>query len=107
MKYLCRANTDAQGGEINLLKDILEREGIACMIRNENLSIAQGEIPFSECSPELWVLDDEHYSKAKEIINGWRESLRTQSAWVCPTCKETIEGQFTSCWKCGYEHETA
>ena len=46
-----------------LLKELLEGEGIACLLRNEELFAALGEIPFLECLPELWVVDDEVYPR--------------------------------------------
>ena len=104
MKFLCQANTVAEGGKIYSLQNVLQDASIPCLIRNENLSGALGEIPFTECSPELWVLHDEDYSRAKEIVSGWRTvPAAAQTPWVCPSCNETIEGQFSSCWKCGTE----
>ncbi len=106
MKFLFQANTVAKGAKIQLLKSTLEEVNIPSMIRNENLSVALGEIPFTECFPELWILKDEDYPKAKEIVAGWRkDQMETYSPWICPNCNETIEGQFTSCWKCGKEQE--
>ena len=102
MKRLFSANAPADEATLRMLKAALEDDGIACMIRNEQLTIGKGDIPCTECIPELWVLEDRDYLRAKKIMDDWKESnLATPSAWVCPTCKETLEGQFTSCWKCG------
>jgi hypothetical protein len=91
--------------QAGLLKELLEKEGVACLIRNEQLSSAMGEIPLVECFPELWVIDDEVYPRAKMIIEGWlRDEDRTE-AWVCPACGEVLEGQFGACWKCGRQRE--
>jgi hypothetical protein len=104
MKFLFQANTVAEGSIIQLLKSTLEETGIESTIRNESLSVALGDIPFTECLPALWILNDEDYQKAEEILLNWRRSQKeTHTSWVCPSCKETIEGQFTSCWKCGTE----
>jgi hypothetical protein len=90
----------AQAG---LLKELLEKEGIACLIKNEQLFAALGEIPFLECAPQLWVVDDEVWPRAKVLLDGWlKEDLVTES-WICPSCGEQLEGQFGSCWKCGKE----
>ncbi len=89
----------AQAG---LLKELLAREGIVCLIRNEQLFSAMGEIPFLECSPQLWVVDDEVYPRAKLLLDNWlRDEPDNADPWVCTHCGETLEGQFGACWKCG------
>ena len=89
-------------GEIAQLRDMLESVGIACCMRNEASAGLSPEIPISECTPELWIQDDSHLAEALEIKRAWKTSAPiTGSEWVCPTCGETSEPQFTSCWKCG------
>jgi hypothetical protein len=104
MKYLIQANSIVEGAELHLLKSMLERTRIACTIRNENLAGGMGEIPFFECYPELWIIDEQDYDKAKEIVSSWRQAAGAKGAvWVCPDCDELIDGQFTACWQCGVE----
>jgi hypothetical protein len=89
--------------EVGLLKTLLEQEGIACTTRNQHISIALGEVPFLECMPELWVLDDQDFTKAQELISRWgKPDDRQLEPWLCPGCGEENEGQFGACWKCGY-----
>jgi hypothetical protein len=88
----------------NLLKERLAAEGIVCLVRNDELSTALGEIPFVECYPELWVVDAEVWPRARLLLDKWLdESAETGSQWICRHCGERIEGQFQSCWKCGGE----
>ena len=47
---------------------MLETAGIACEIRNDRLAGALGEIPFVECWPELWVVDNIYVLKAQELL---------------------------------------
>jgi rubrerythrin len=102
MKLLFAPNTMGQSSEVYLLREILDREEIACTIRNEHLAIASGELAPQECLPALWVMNDADYPKAFELVEAWRSSsVETRSQWVCPDCGETIEGQFSSCWQCG------
>lgn len=91
----------ADQAQAGLLKDLLEQEGVACLIRNEQLFSALGEIPFLECAPELWVVDNEVWPRAKNLLNGWLKKDNTSAEWQCPSCGEHLEGQFGSCWKCG------
>jgi len=88
-----------------LLKERLEQEGIACMLRNEELFAAMGEIPFLELRPELWVLDDEVLPRARLLVKSWLAADKDAVPWICPQCGERLEGQFGACWKCGRERE--
>lgn len=89
-------------GEIAQLKDMLENAGIACFTRNEVVAGLSPEVPLSESTPELWIRDDHQLAKALEIKRAWKASVPVGGAdWVCPTCGETSEPQFSSCWKCG------
>jgi hypothetical protein len=87
-----------------LLKERLATEEIVCLVRNDELSTALGEIPFVECYPELWVVDDEVFPRARLLLDQWlSEMSMEQGAWRCAGCGEVLEGQFESCWKCGRE----
>jgi hypothetical protein len=104
MKHVFQAHTVAEGAEIQMLRGALEDAGVPCLIRNESLAMASGYIPCTECFPELWVMNDADFAKAEEIVTSWRRSSSAaQAPWQCPGCAETMEGQFTSCWKCGTE----
>ncbi len=83
------------------IKDILEEEGIECMIKNLNLSGALGQIPPIECWPEVWVMEDIDYARANSIVEDLsKETPEYRTSWTCK-CGEKIEGQFTDCWNCG------
>jgi hypothetical protein len=101
MKYVFTANSMSADQET--LKSLLEEANIPCMIRNEHLSMALGLLAPSECSPEVWILNDEDYRRAGEIVNDFRNAaVESRGPWICD-CGEAIEGQFTSCWNCGKE----
>ncbi len=94
------------GANNEILERLLHEAGIPCMIRNEHLSMARGEIPITESYPELWILNDDDYAKANEMLETLRNfKIEIHDPWACPHCNETIEGQFTSCWKCGQERQ--
>lgn len=89
-------------GEISELRFVLENAGIVCLMRNEISASLFPEVPMSECTPELWIRDDEFLAKALELKRTWQSAEPvTGSNWVCLQCGETCEPQFTSCWKCG------
>jgi hypothetical protein len=88
--------------EVGLLKSIFEQEGIACVIRNEQIGIASGGVPFTDCYPELWVLHDEDFDKAQGLLAQWRDpEIHYLEPWICARCGEENEGQFGACWYCG------
>ena len=87
---------------VGFLKAILEDHGIDCIIKNEHLSGAVGELPPIECWPEIWLTDESNYQKACTLIkNALHADEQGFVTWRCPSCGEVIEGQFTDCWNCG------
>jgi hypothetical protein len=86
---------------IGYIVSMLEQQGIAFTIRNQFLSGAFGELPATECWPEIWVTHDEDYDKAMHIVDlAEVEADDDAGPWRC-RCGERNEGQFGSCWKCG------
>jgi hypothetical protein len=92
---------------VALLKNILEASGISCVIRNELLAGAAGELPPIECWPELWVMDDNQYEWARKLIKTTLDAGdHGRSVWQCRQCGECLEGQFAQCWSCGQVRES-
>jgi len=87
--------------EIGHFRNVLEQNGIACVVRNEQLSGVIGEVPFLECMPELWVLDDDRADEAQSLIADLRQDVQGGRSWRCPKCREENEPQFAACWNCG------
>ena len=85
-----------ESSEVELLKNIVEKEDIPCTIKT-----AAGAIPFTEYYPELWILNDEDYPQAKNLLDNFlNPSVPAGVPWTCPTCGEKIEAQFSTCWRC-------
>jgi len=82
------------------LKNLLEAEGIDCLIKNDQLSSAVGELPMGEVWPELWVIDSLKMAWAKEIIADFEKSAVSGDKWVCANCGEEHASQFNDCWNC-------
>jgi hypothetical protein len=55
--------------EIGLFHSRLQAAGIECEMRNEHLSPAVPGAPFY---PELWILRDEQFDEARELLAAWR-----------------------------------
>lgn len=89
--------------EVGLIKGMLEQDGIACLVKNQNLAGAMGEIPPQECWPELWITDDSDLALAVKIVDAALSPVTgTSTPWHCQ-CGELIEAQFTACWNCNQE----
>ena len=78
-------------------RNLLHTEGIEAVVRNEILSSGMGELPPAECQAELWVVNDQDAQRAEAILLATGVS---GPRWAC-ACGETLEPQFTQCWRCG------
>ena len=88
---------------INHYKNVLESEGIPCQIRNEFLGGIAGEMPLQEIWPELWVINDIDYDRARQLLDNAIVDESPHANWTCRQCGEENEGQFAACWNCGTE----
>jgi hypothetical protein len=90
-----------------LLREALTANGVRCLIKNELLASAAGELPPIECWPELWITDDDQDEWAKAIVKTTLDSANRQwPGWQCVHCGEPLEGQFAQCWRCGHVRES-
>jgi len=86
------------------LRELLENHHIKCIAKNEFLLGGAGELPPTECWPELWIAEDFQYDKAKELIEAFLTGgAEGAGEWRCPQCAEQLEEQFSACWRCGAE----
>ncbi len=86
---------------INHFKNVLESEGIASQIRNEFLGGIAGEMPLQEVWPELWVINEMDYDRAKQLIDAAITDESPSAPWKCRRSGEENEGQNAACWNCG------
>jgi hypothetical protein len=92
---------------VGQLRNALESRGIACLVKNEFLGGAAGELPPTECWPEIWVLEDGDLDAAKRVVSGELAAREAPAApWRCLRCGQELEGQFGVCWHCGALRET-
>jgi len=83
-------------------KEWLAEADIPCTIKNQRSAGLGGEIPFTEVFPELWVLQDQDYDQARQLLEEETElPPMNQDFWTCSGSGERHEGQFGVCWKCG------
>lgn len=88
---------------IHSAKNILELNGIECVIRNEHSASAGGNLGLSNSAAELWVRSGSDKSKALKIIDSEITNAPTNPSWICGQCEEENDGSFELCWKCQSE----
>ena len=96
--------------DAHILKGLLESQGIKCEVKGEYLFGARGELPITpETAPSVWILDETKINEAKAIVQGFESSLAegvsNNDDWICKSCGEESESQFTECWNCGSPRE--
>ena len=96
--------------EAHIVKGLLESGGIEAVVKGDILFNARGEIPITaETAPSVWIVEDSRYDQARRIVRRYelanRGKLPAGEMWLCPSCGEKLEGQFTHCWKCGASHQ--
>ena len=93
--YQCASLVEAQ-----LAVDLLRVAGIDARIFNSNAQSGLGEIPFTQTWPEIWLLDDADYARARALLESIERSAGTGSV-RCPACGEDNPRSFELCWHCG------
>ena len=63
-----RVYTNPSAAQCNLLRSLLESNGIPCVVKNETLSGLTPRVPWTEVWPELWVADDSQFDEARRIV---------------------------------------
>jgi hypothetical protein len=82
-------------------RNLLIAAGIDCELRNQYLAGALGDLPMMETWPQLYVDDDDELPALRALARA--EAVPAGAPWICPGCGETLEPQFTGCWRCGTE----
>ncbi|HXI87113.1 MAG TPA: DUF2007 domain-containing protein [Parvularculaceae bacterium] len=92
--------TAPNAAEIHIRKGVLEKNGIACITKNEALQGAVGDLAAVATWPELWILNDAQEAAALRILKtpGRFEFQRIRR---CSECGAEIDGPFDACWNCG------
>jgi hypothetical protein len=82
-----------------LWSDMLCQAGFDASVQRAYASSIAGEVPPDQCLPEVWVMDDAQHDAATALLAQLRAAPHRH--WVCPACREQIDGPFDQCWNCG------
>jgi len=80
-------------------RNVLLTAGIQSELRNQYLAGAMGDLPMLETWPQLFVDDTDEQAALRALARA--AAVPTGAAWTCERCGESLEPQFTSCWRCG------
>lgn len=105
MKLLCTADNSAIAWNI---RNMVELQGVAAEVRNEQLFSAAGELPVWDAMPEVWVhplADIEELTLlVQQISNDNKiDPQAKDEEWTCTTCGEIQPTAFDFCWQCNTE----
>jgi len=84
--------------ELGFIQGVLESEGIPCLVKNEFLGGASGELPVNEIWPEIWVANDD-WQRGQQVLAAMQPNGEAKS-WHCDQCGELMAPQFAVCWRC-------
>lgn len=97
--------TSPDSAELSLLKNMLQKAGIRCVERNEQI---KQMIPTALFQAELWLENESDYPAAAAILEEWQRPTHADGAvWICSRCGEKLGSQFSKCWKCGTRRDAA
>ncbi len=81
------------------LKNLLQEQGIECIVKNEYAGGGVGDLSPFETWPELWVIHESDFAAAKLLVDQLQQDDETDI--FCPHCGEANGSSFRICWKCG------
>jgi hypothetical protein len=81
------------------LKNLLQEQGIQCIVKNEYAGGGVGDLSPFETWPELWVIDESEFAAAKLLVDRLQQDDEVDI--FCPHCGEENGSSFRICWKCG------
>lgn len=98
MKRVFTADSAAMAWHI---KNVLEHNDIEAVVKNEGLLSIAGEVPITECQPEVWVLNDLYCKLAQQLISEIEQAPTLEGRdWICVSCNESNLSGYGVCWNC-------
>lgn len=78
---------------------ILDSYAISTIISTPNINSVEAA-PLPQCFPYLCVINDEDYSRAKQIIRKYFTTLDKECQATCSQCGDTNSSDYLFCWSC-------
>ena len=90
--------------EAELVRSVLERNGIECYLSNCAAATALSYIGSAVGGAEIRVYESD-IDAAQSLIETTEGGGDDNTAWFCTACEETQGPSFDECWKCGQDRE--
>ncbi|MGB8855377.1 MAG: DUF2007 domain-containing protein [Burkholderiales bacterium] len=87
--------------DAHIVLNLLVQAGIDTQVFNANAQSGMGELPFTETYPQVWVMDDGQFLRAKNIVREYKLAPTDHRVVQCPECREENPANFGVCWNCG------
>lgn len=84
---------------VHNIQNLVENADITIMLKNEFAAGAAGDLVPHETWLELWVVNDQEYDKAINVISA-SFSHDGDAEWLCSNCREKNDASFDYCWNC-------
>ncbi len=86
--------------DAQLALDELRAGGLDALIKGQHLMGGAGELPLNGVV-SVWITVAQHEQRALDLIKEYEAGKKVQQPdQICPSCSETIEGNFGRCWNC-------
>jgi hypothetical protein len=96
-KLYCAANLP----DAHIVLHLLDEAGIEARVFNENAQGGLGELPFTHVYPEVWLMNERDFRRAREIVDAHEAPPRDLGDVRCGGCGEDNPRNFQVCWQCG------
>ena len=90
-------------GNAHILKGLLESQGIDAFVQGEQGFARRGVGASMANYPTVWIKNDSQEEAALKTARDFEKDKASEpegEPWTCKKCGETIEPQFSDCWKC-------
>jgi hypothetical protein len=87
--------------DAQLLADSLADARIDTHLLNANAIGAQGDLPFVNTWPEVWIADERDDARAAAIVQAHATRPLVRGQTHCASCGEDSPANFGLCWRCG------
>tara|TARA_B110000008_G_scaffold278679_1_gene323189 strand:- start:2765 stop:3073 length:309 start_codon:yes stop_codon:yes gene_type:complete len=85
------------------VKNVLTSHDFDVTLNNEFASSASGGLAPFDTWPELWLLNDNDFDEAKQVVESINNEINS-TPWECHNCKEKNDQSFDYCWNCHADH---
>lgn len=80
-------------------QDMLASYAVPTIISTPNVNAVEA-YPIPKCFPYLCVVNEDDYSRAKQIIRKYYTSQDKKLQATCPHCGDTNADGYIFCWSC-------